>query len=963
MDSKTAQGITTIEEFIKLRVPESEKHQFQETIQKGSLEDVQRAIGRYATGLTVKEVGQIEASAKKYAGQPNQTQQISSGQYTQETTPEDIFSELFSSVAESGTEIIGQEKVTEEDKIALLEKDRQQAELLEAFYKADGDKDQLTALLKKMDAGSKAPESLFQDRVGSIDSQVQELGLSEEQKAKLAARKQVIQDEWQKKTEKAGKDFVTPEQWADRIAKADPSQREKYFRALLNRQLGRTMHIDGLLYEEEIQTTLLGRFPGLLNNPFFKRYTQKVVKKSILSKKQLKALQKTQKKTNNETWKRVHDLQKERDKNPVAEFQPIQEPFIQEMPEMPLPYPDEAFESDESTPPQNDDEEGGQDSLGNLENAKQLADLTEAGEGAELASTAATGATVGAEAGTVVAGAGAVEGAGMGAGLAVATAPEWGLILGILGLILLVLFLVIIVFIVLQNQGGNPYTAPISFATCGDASLGANDANLFAQEFNKRYQKNKFYGIILTAGGGDNATLLQGETEFYSDLCVLFGHLQGFTYKPDVYNTFGTLVMGTNKQIQDMQTVGIHITITAADTTDPCYFKLNSITNGTPSWTFFYNSSCSTGRARFIIAQNLAHNLVLQQQHLKKVHAPLISSADVFNNFSSAYGSTIMTKDTILPTNDCLNNINYGEGEKDQQNRDCFADMVGTFATYPIYYDSPITSQMGGDSASESATFTSPLSTFPTGGYAEYYTFAKDYLFDGVDFYTSSNSSVLAWADTIDKRLTKAGGTNFDQFTPSANQDTTTCELKVDPIVGNFKDTENPGPACTSLYRAYKANDLLYTVRRRGVPGNTSPMNKLRYWCTDFVIDVFNLASGQRILGENVGMVVYMQQFFAQQSTNPKSGLGFLNYDKDHHVLSQVKPGAAIFFIQTNDGQPHEAEHTGIVTSISIDNNGNGSIHTDEANNMGAKPQYVYPVSNWDIENAPFPVRGFGFLE
>lgn len=925
------QPITDIDAFRIHVVPAEQKAAFFDIVQHGTREQMLKEIYKYTGSVPVNVDDVLSSWGKFYPQQNNQTLP----KVQEESHSGDKFLEGGAGVLESATEIALHHKVPPEETIAFQERERQQVALLKEFHEVNGDETKLQALLEKMGVFTDNPSTLINDRTIDLDARLLSLDrdaqfkLSDAQKSKLEERrKKFAEDKLKQKPltedEKKRRDSLVKE-----LLDPKTITKEVLFRQLLNAQLDRTISVESLLHEEQLQRTLLGRIPGLENLPFLKKYTEKTVKKSILTKKQLKAITRKQENDNKKNLRSFSEFIKQQEKafrkQQVNYLPPeVKDPSIETFdedsnvfPNVQLPNPIDTFSNFRT----------------GMKVLKTIRGLSGAGGTAE------------------------------GAGAAIATAPEWGTVLGILALILLGFFIVLIVFIWLQNQTANPYTAPISFATCGDASLGANDANLFAQEFNKRYQKNKFYGIILTAGGGDNATLLQGETEFYSDLCVLFGHLQGFTYKPDVYNTFGTLVMGTNKQIQDMQTVGIHITITAADTTDPCYFKLNSITNGTPSWTFFYNSSCSTGRARFIIAQNLAHNLVLQQQHLEKVHAPLISSADVFNNFSSAYGSTIMTKDTILPTNDCLNNINYGEGEKDQQNRDCFADMVGTFATYPIYYDSPTTSQMGGDSASESATFTSLLSTFPTGGYAEYYTFAKDYLFDGVDFYTSSNSSVLAWADTIDKRLTKAGGTNFDQFTPSANQDTTTCELKVDPIVGNFKDTENPGPACTSLYRAYKANDLLYTVRRRGVPGNTSPMNKLRYWCTDFVIDVFNLASGQRILGENVGMVVYMQQFFAQQSTNPKSGLGFLNYDKDHHVLSQVKPGAAIFFIQTNDGQPHEAEHTGIVTSISIDNNGNGSIHTDEANNMGAKPQYVYPVSNWDIENAPFPVRGFGFLE
>ena len=950
-----------------------------------------RTINLFAQANPLRALRVLEVASNRLARsgiqvmQNNIYTQISQQASSQETSIESTNAEY--SQAESQNDLKDSSEIaaaallgraSTQERVVSESYRNQRAKLIKDYYHAADNPEKLKQLLQQIDVSSRAPQSLFDTRLQQLnfdllsDGQIQEsLDLTDAQKSRLLAKQQVLKDEQQHRQEKTTQTERDRAQlWAERLLRLDANQREEVFIRLLDRQMYRSTMVDGLLWDEETKTRLIGKIPWIKNLAFIRKHAQKSVRHSILSKKQLKVLLKKEKNDGKNIRAEIKELfrqKKEASRKKLLLQKPLQK--IEAAPEFPLvsnePF-DEGEDLLEDEGEERDEERNDktnsidpQDILNKYKRAKNIADKTSKfakrffgngavdGEAAAGTSTAIGGFLAGISAPEIVAG-----------------------LLFVLAFILIVGIVILLVF-VLGNQGGNQYTAPISFATCGDASIGANDANLFAKEFNKRYQKNKYYGIILTAGGGDNATLLQGETEFYSDLCVLFGHLQGFSYQPDTYNTFGTLVMGSPKQIQNMQTVGIHITITAADTIDPCYFKLNNLTNDTSSWTFFYNASCSTGRARFLVTQNLAHDLILQQQHLTKVHA---SPSQVYNNFTSTYGSNIMTKSTLLPTNDCLNNSNYGEGAKDQQNRDCFADMAATYATYPIYYDSPTpttapltssSSTTQNNTASQSAAFTSPLSNFPQGSYVDYYNFAKDFLFDGIDFYASPNDSgtILTWADTIDKRLTKAGGTNFDQFTPGANQDLTTCELKVDPIKGNFKDTESPGPQCPTLFRAYKGGDLMYTVRRRGVPGRTDPSNKLRYWCTDFVIDVFNLGSGKRLLSEGLGMVVYMQRFFAQQSTNPQSGVGFLNYDKDHHVLSQVKPGAAIFFLQTNDGQPHEAEHTGIVTSISIDNNGNGSIHTDEANNMGANPQYVYPVSNWNVENAPFPVRGFGFLQ
>lgn len=147
-------------------------------------------------------------------------------------------------------------------------------------------------------------------------------------------------------------------------------------------------------------------------------------------------------------------------------------------------------------------------------------------------------------------------------------------------------------------------------------------------------------------------------------------------------------------------------------------------------------------------------------------------------------------------------------------------------------------------------------------------------------------------------------------------------------------------------------NGSYQAVKRAGIEKNTSP-NGL-YWCTNIVIDSYNLA-GKSGLGDNQQAVVSMVNFW-------KNALGYkyLDHLNGNHrdVLLNVLPGYAIFF-EDVPGQFTEREHTAIIKTIDIDTNGNGEIETYDSNS-GRKIN-IYPVDNWSVKNIPYSyLVGFG---
>jgi len=120
-----------------------------------------------------------------------------------------------------------------------------------------------------------------------------------------------------------------------------------------------------------------------------------------------------------------------------------------------------------------------------------------------------------------------------------------------------------------------------------------------------------------------------------------------------------------------------------------------------------------------------------------------------------------------------------------------------------------------------------------------------------------------------------------------------------------------------------------------------------KYWCTDSVIDSYNLAG---ITGLSVAAgdeaVINMHAHFKSLP-----GYLFIPYPGS---LTSVKPGYA-FIKEGGSGQ-----HTGIVKTITIDGRGNGSITTLESNS-GAK-SHTFPIAGGVIQGdwPGEPFVGFG---
>lgn len=197
-----------------------------------------------------------------------------------------------------------------------------------------------------------------------------------------------------------------------------------------------------------------------------------------------------------------------------------------------------------------------------------------------------------------------------------------------------------------------------------------------------------------------------------------------------------------------------------------------------------------------------------------------------------------------------------------------------------------------------------------------------------------SNGTIVRAAQAITNGLSKSGGTLYDQFTGRPR--------------GAFSNMTLPTDI-QQLFPSYKV------VLRRG--GTIGPA--WRYWCTDLIIDSYNLALGKRIIGENLGSVQSQVAFWRSH------GNGFLlaHYSEDRQgslqKLFTTAPdfGEPIFW-ESNEGVHNGFEHVGLIRSGFLDSHGNGEIDTYESNAWSKTGKY--PIHNWVVKNVPYPVVGFG---
>ncbi|MBI2430787.1 MAG: hypothetical protein HYV39_02125 [Candidatus Levybacteria bacterium] len=149
-------------------------------------------------------------------------------------------------------------------------------------------------------------------------------------------------------------------------------------------------------------------------------------------------------------------------------------------------------------------------------------------------------------------------------------------------------------------------------------------------------------------------------------------------------------------------------------------------------------------------------------------------------------------------------------------------------------------------------------------------------------------------------------------------------------------------------------NGSYNSTKRTGEFINTGPRGL--YWCTNLVIDVYNLA-GKSGLNDNHQAVVSMRNFW-------KTAPGYIHLDylsgNHQNILSTIFPGFAIFF-ESQPGVFTGNEHVAIIKSKSLDSRGNGFIETYDAN-TNAKTQR-YPVVNWDVKNQLYTLVAFGIVQ
>lgn len=143
-----------------------------------------------------------------------------------------------------------------------------------------------------------------------------------------------------------------------------------------------------------------------------------------------------------------------------------------------------------------------------------------------------------------------------------------------------------------------------------------------------------------------------------------------------------------------------------------------------------------------------------------------------------------------------------------------------------------------------------------------------------------------------------------------------------------------------------------YTAQfRQGYDTGTSRSSI--YWCTNIVIDAFNLAGIGGLGPEHQGVVNM------QMSWSRIPGLRYVPYlnANKQQALSNIQAGCAIFW-ESRPGVHTGYEHTAILKTVQLDNRMNGYLETYESDNTFTTGRY--PVFNATVQNNPFTLVGFG---
>ncbi len=116
-----------------------------------------------------------------------------------------------------------------------------------------------------------------------------------------------------------------------------------------------------------------------------------------------------------------------------------------------------------------------------------------------------------------------------------------------------------------------------------------------------------------------------------------------------------------------------------------------------------------------------------------------------------------------------------------------------------------------------------------------------------------------------------------------------------------------------------------------------------RYWCTNLVIDSVSMAHQQP------KSTFGLSESVVGQTSNWKSkGWPYYDYFHGDHeaILKTIKPGCAMFMM--SEFEVHNGhEHVAVVKSIDLDQYGNGSVHTLDAN--GPVKESTYQVHSWNF--------------
>ena len=147
--------------------------------------------------------------------------------------------------------------------------------------------------------------------------------------------------------------------------------------------------------------------------------------------------------------------------------------------------------------------------------------------------------------------------------------------------------------------------------------------------------------------------------------------------------------------------------------------------------------------------------------------------------------------------------------------------------------------------------------------------------------------------------------------------------------------------------------------------GHDSPTGK--YWCTNTVIDAYNLAGitgltvdpGPGVDSPSLPPPGHQQVITMADWWSTAPGYTYIDMRSGNRraAIQQVHPGYAIFY-ESVFGEENGEEHVALVSSISVDTAGNGEITTIDSN--AESKTFTYDVVRGRVQDAPYPVIGFG---